>query len=229
MKKKTNKKKLKIGLGIIVLIIAGILLFVWYQQKRPMQQLLKRQARESAPLKTGKEKRAAIIIAFKDFRDEEYFKTHEVLFKGEIEMKIVSSEKGTAIGADGGEVNIDLTLDELKVDDFDAIVFIGGPGAPKYLDNEKSYRIAREAIEKNKILAAICISPTILAKAGVLQGKKATVWASPLDRQPIKILEENGAEYIDEKVVQDGKIITGNGPAAAEEFGQKILELLKNN
>jgi protease I len=65
-----------------------------------------------------------------------------------------------------------------------------------------------------------------LAKAGVLKGKKATVWSSSLDRGPVKILKENGVIYEDKDVVQDGKIITANGPGAAEEFGQKLAEAL---
>lgn len=227
---KFSKEKGKILLLILgILIIVGILIWFWYQQKNPMQKILKEQATQSAPDYIKNKKKALIILAFKDFRDEEYFKTYEVLFKGEIEIKTASTQKGTAFGADGGEVNIDFTLDEVKVDNFDAIVFIGGPGALKYLDNEKSYKIAKEAVQKNKILAAICISPTILAKAGVLDGKRATVWYSALDKSPIEILRENGAEFVDEKVVQDGNIITGNGPSAAEEFGEKILESLRKS
>ena len=82
-------------------------------------------------------------------------------------------------------------------------------------------------MEKQKILAAICIAPAILAKAGVLEGKNATVWSSVLDKGPIKILEENGANYVEKDVVVDGNIITANGPQAASEFGRKIVEILK--
>lgn len=227
MRKKTQNINTYFLIIFLILIIAGAVFFIWYQQRNPMQKLIREQATQKAPDYIQKNKKAVFIIAFDDFRDEEYFKTQEVLFKNDILIKVASIKKGQAKGADGGVVNIDLTLDELKVENFDAIIFIGGPGALEDLDNEKSYRIAREAVEKNKLLAAICISPTILAKAGVLNGKRATVWASALDRQPIKILEENGAEYINEKVVQDGKIVTANGPAASEEFGNKILEALK--
>lgn len=171
-------------------------------------------------------RKAVFLIAFEDFRDQEYFVPKEILEKGKIEVKTASTKKGIALGADGGDTTVDLLLEEVKASDFNAIVFIGGPGCLEALDNESSYRIAREAVQQNKILGAICISPIILAKAGVLNGKKATVWASSLDRGPIKILEENGAEFIDEKVVQDGNIITANGPAAAEDFGKKILENL---
>jgi protease I len=213
-----------------ILIITGLAIFIWwYQTQRPMQQILKKQAVESRPTDVGSKKTVAVIIAFEDFRDEEYFKTVEVLSKNEIEKKVISTKEGAAKGADGGEVNVDLTLKDFKVRNFDAIVFIGGPGAIDELDNKRFYRITKEAVSKNKILAAICISPTILAKAGVLEGKRATVWASTLDRQPIKILEDNGADYINEKVVQDGNIITANGPQAAGEFGRKIVRNLKKD
>ena len=172
------------------------------------------------------EKKAAIIIAFRGFRDEEYFVPKEILEKAGFEIKTASNQKGTAIGADGGEVEVDLLVSEIKPANFDTVIFIGGPGCLLSLDNENSYKVAKEVISQNKILAAICISPAILAKAGVLQGKKATVWSSIMDKSAIKILEENGAVYQDEAVVIDGKIITGNGPDAAKEFSEAIIKLL---
>ena len=85
----------------------------------------------------------------------------------------------------------------------------------------------KREVKQNKVLAAICISPIILTKAGVLKGKKATVWSSPLDKSWIKVLQESGqAIYQEEDVVVDGKIITANGPAAAGRFGQAIVEVL---
>jgi len=191
------------------------------------------------------DKKIAMIIAFKDFRDEEYFVPKEILEEAGAEIKTASNKKGEAIGADGGEVEIDLLVSELnpaEFDDlepksshnsiqsisfFDAIVFIGGPGCLKYLDNENSYRVAREAVSQQKLIAAICISPVILAKAGILNGKRATVWSSPMDKSPIKILEKNGTIYQDEDIVVDGRIVTANGPAAAKKFGEAIIELLK--
>ncbi|HOK35530.1 MAG TPA: DJ-1/PfpI family protein [Candidatus Pacearchaeota archaeon] len=176
---------------------------------------------------TKKIKKALMVIAFKNFKDEEYFVPKEILEKGGVEVKTASTKLGTAFGVEGGEANVDFLISEKKlVDKFDAIIFVGGPGCLEDLDNENSYLLAKEAVAKNKLLAAICISPVILAKAGVLRDKKATVWTSPFDKSSIKILEENGAEFIDQKVVRDGKIITANGPVAAEEFGRKILENL---
>ncbi len=176
--------------------------------------------------KAIEEQSIVMIIAFKDFRDEEYFVPRQIFRAAGAVVKTASTEKGTAIGADGGEVNVDLLVSEINPAEFDAVVFIGGPGALNYLDNEDSYKIARETIAQGKVLGAICISPAILAKAGVLEGKKATVWSSSMDKSAVKILEDNGAVYQPESVVADGKIITADGPAAADPFGMKIVEAL---
>ena len=172
-------------------------------------------------------KKVVIIIAFREFSDSEYFIPREVLEKVGVEIKTASNRKGTAIGAEGGEVNVDLLVFDINMADFDAAIFIGGSGCLGSLDNEESYRVAREAVSQNKILASICISPIILAKAGVLGEKRATVWSSPLDRGPIKILEENGAIYQTDSVVVDEKIVTANGPATSDKFGEAIIEVLK--
>lgn len=175
-----------------------------------------------------KNKKIAIIVAFKDFRDEEHFVPKGILEGAGAEIKTASTEKGTAIGADGGEVEVDLLVKDLNPGEFEAVVFIGGPGTLKYLDNQDSYKVARETISQGKVLASICISPIILAKAGVLEGKKATVWTSSMDKSAAKILEDNGAIYQETPVVVDGKIITGVGPSAAEDFAMKIVEVLTN-
>lgn len=172
-------------------------------------------------------KKIAIIIAWRDFRDEEYFIPKNIFTRAGIKIFTISTEKGIAIGAYGGEAKVDILLDDLAVSDFDAVVFIGGSGALKYLDNDKSYEIARQIIKADKILGAICISPVILAKSGVLAGKKATVWSSPLDRAPVKILKEEEAIYEDKSVVVDGKIITGKGPIVAKQFAETLTEMLE--
>jgi protease I len=169
-----------------------------------------------------------MIIAFKDFRDEEYFIPKQVLMGRGNKITTVSSELGKAIGTYGGEVDVNITLDKLNsgVDDFDAIIFVGGSGALRYIEDETCWKIAKEAVLKNKVLGAICIGPAILARAGVLSGKKATVWSSPLDKSAVKILKEGGAIYEDSQVVEDGNIVTANGPEVARKFGETIAKAL---
>jgi protease I len=172
-------------------------------------------------------KKAVMVIAFRNFRDSEYFVPKEILEKTGVKVKTASNKIGTAIGADGGDVEVDFSLSEINPASFDAIIFVGGPGCLTALDNENSYQVARETIFQNKVLASICISPVILAKAGVLKGKRATVWSSSVDREPVRILEEQGALYQKNPVVVDGKIVTANGPQAAQEFAKAIINLLK--
>jgi protease I len=212
-------RKNLIFIGIIVILIAvGVLVFQSLKKKEIPPEI-------TMP-ETLKGKKIAMIIAFRDFRDAEYFIPKEIFEKAGAKITTVSTKLGTAIGADGGDTEINLLVENLNPADFDAIVFIGGPGCLQYLDNESSYKVVRETVEQNKVLGSICVSPVILAKAGVLKGKRATVWSSSMDRGPVKILKENGAIYEDKDVVQDGKIITGNGPEAAQEFAEKLVEVL---
>lgn len=215
------KKVLFFILIIVILIIVGVLIYQNFGKKSenlPKEKIMSQE--------TLKGKLIVMIIAFRDFRDVEYFVPKEVLETAGAEVKTASNQKGVAIGADGGEVEIDFLVSEINPAAFDAVVFIGGPGTLKYLDNEDSYKLVRDTISQGKLLASICISPVILAKAGVLEEKKATVWSSPMDKSAIRILEQYKAIYQDEPVVVDGNIITASGPGAANEFGEKIRELL---
>jgi len=179
---------------------------------------------ETKPLK---QKRIAMIIAKEDFRDEELFIPRSIFLQQGAEVKIVSEKKGKAIGSYGGVIDIDMDFDEFDVSKFDAIVFVGGAGASKYIEDDTCHQIAKKAQNLNKIIAAICIAPVILAKSGILKGKKATVWSSHFDKKPPKILKQEGVQYQPENVVVDGNIVTANGPQSARKFAQSIVELLK--
>jgi len=171
-------------------------------------------------------KKVVIVIANKDFRDEEYLVPKKVLENRGVAVKTASDKLSIAKGTGGTEAKVGLLVSDIKPADFDAVIFIGGAGALVCLDNEDSYKLTQLTIEQGKILAAICISPVILARAGVLKDKQATVWSNPLDKSSIEALKENGAKYVDGTVVVDGQIITANGPSAAKEFGEKIVEEL---
>ena len=171
-------------------------------------------------------KKIALIIAFKDFRDEEYFIPLQNFNDAGFKVVTASPSLGTALGFYGGEAKVDILIEDLNIKEFDAVVFVGGNGTVKHLDDLDFHNVAKDAVKNEKILGAICFAPAILAKAGVLSGKKATVWSSNMDRSTIKILEEGGAEYIDADVMVDKNIITANGPQAAEKFAEEIVKVL---
>ncbi|MBU0457775.1 MAG: DJ-1/PfpI family protein [Nanoarchaeota archaeon] len=169
--------------------------------------------------------KALFIIAQEGYQDIEYKTPKKILEENGIEVITASKKTGTCKGALGGSTEATISINDVDVYDYDAIVFIGGPGARDYQHDVKAHLTAQEAINRDKILAAICIAPIILAYADVLEGKKATIWNN--DGKQQEILEKNGATYTGEDVTTDGKIITANGPRAAEKFGNKIVELLK--
>ncbi|MBF0300752.1 MAG: DJ-1/PfpI family protein [Oligoflexia bacterium] len=166
-------------------------------------------------------KKILMIIAPQMFREEEYQRPREIFEKAGAKITVASSSKKISIGKFGMKVTPDILLDEVKVVNYDAIVFIGGPGATEYFESERAMEIANESVKQNKILAAICIAPSILARAGVLKNKKATVYSSEIDT-----LKTKGAFYTGKEVEQDGKIITANGPSSAFEFGKAILNAM---
>ncbi|RLE06522.1 DJ-1 family protein [Candidatus Aerophobetes bacterium] len=169
------------------------------------------------------EKKAVMIIAERNFRDEELLKPKEILEKRGVKVTVASTSLNVAKGMLGARVKPDILVKEIKVDDYDAIIFVGGSGASQYWNDPLAHNIAKETVKKNKILCAICIAPVTLANAGVLSGKKATVWPSEKGK-----LEAKGASYTGNPVQVEGKIITAEGPQAAEEFGRSIVEALSN-
>ncbi len=168
-------------------------------------------------------KKIAIIVAFKQFKDQE-LTIPQTLFEQEgADVVIVSNRPGRARGTDGTEVEIKHLLKDLNVTDFEAVIFVGGPGAQEYWSDSTAHAVAREAVKQGKVLGAICWAPIILANAGVLEGKKATVF----NRGPeAKLFTEHGALYTGEAVTVDGLIISANGPLAAEAFARVIIHAL---
>lgn len=179
-------------------------------------------ARDKQPSGASLEKkRAAFIIAPRDFRDEELREPTTLLRARGCTVVIACSSLDEATGMLGAKVKPEVLLKDLQVADYDAIVFVGGVGASDYFNDPTAHTVARQAAGSGKVLGAICIAPSILARAGLLQGKRATAWDSQKDD-----LTANGARWSDEAVVRDGKVITGNGPKAARQFAERLAQAL---
>jgi len=166
-------------------------------------------------------KTAVLIVARENFRDEELFETRRILDGAGVQTVIASSRTGLVRGMLGGGAEARILVNDIVVDDYDAIIFVGGPGASEYFNSPVALNIAREAANKQKVLAAICVAPTVLANAGVLKGVTATSFLSERVR-----LIRAGARYTGAPVERDGLIITASGPMAAIQFGRAIAEAL---
>lgn len=169
-------------------------------------------------------KNVLIVIAPANYHDEEYKDTRAAIENANLQVTVASKDTSTATGLLGGNVNIDIELSQVETSNYKAIIFIGGPGAHDYFEDEDALRLALGFYLEGKVVAAICSAPTILANAEILAGKKATCFPGYESN-----LTSKGATYTAEAVTVDGLIVTGNGPEAAKAFGEKVVEIIETN
>lgn len=166
-------------------------------------------------------KKAVMIIAPEKFRDEELFEPKDILESKGVDVTVASKSTGVITGMLGGSITVTTRNDEISANDYDAIIFVGGSGASVYFEDETILTLAKNFFNKGKIVAAICIAPSILANAGLLNEKKATAFHSESTN-----LRAKGAYYSNEDLVISGRIITAKGPQAAKAFGTAVTRAL---
>ncbi len=167
---------------------------------------------------------ALFIVAQQGYQDLEYGVPKQILEQEGVEVVTAAKVRGVASGKVYTTVAT-LALDEVRVEDYDVVIFIGGPGAVRYQHDAEAHRIILQTVAQGILLGAICIAPTILAYAGVLKGKKATVWNEDGKQEPL--FKKMEITYTGNAVTQDGRIVTANGPGAARDFGKKMVEVLQ--
>jgi protease I len=180
---------------------------------------------EQAAASTSQEstgvKRAALIVASQNYRDEELFETKRALDAAGIQTDIASTRIGIIRGTLGGIAEANILIGQLRIDNYDAIIFTGGLGAAEYVVNPIALNLARETIRNRKILAAIGTAPTILANAGVLTGVRTTSLLTERNA-----LISAGALHTGLAVEHDRLIITGIGPIASLQFGNTVADAI---
>lgn len=158
------------------------------------------------------------------FEEIEAIATLDVLRRGQMEVFTVSIKHDHVVtGAHGVPVTADYTFKEVDFSGTDWLILPGGmPGASNLHEFGALNDLLKVHAGKGRI-AAICASPAVvLAATGLLDGKKATCYPGFETA-----LIAAGAEYVKERVVVDGNIVTGNGPSSAIPFGLEILKLTK--
>lgn len=135
---------------------------------------------------------------------------------------------GEAVGMEGSSVAVDLEVADAEVSDYEAVVFIGGPGLDdfEHYDDPDYLNLARSAHDQGLVVGAICVAPKILANAELLDGKNATVFP---DSESVAYIKSKGAIYSQEQLVQDGKIITASRPEASESFAEAVVAAVREN
>jgi 4-methyl-5(b-hydroxyethyl)-thiazole monophosphate biosynthesis len=125
----------------------------------------------------------------------------------------VTGDHGVAVIADDLFEDVDCARCEM------AVLPGGAPGTQRLLAHEGLKSVLADFAASDKRIAAICAAPMVLARNGLLRGKKATVYDGMQE-------ELSEADYRKEDVVQDGKIVTSRGPGTAMPFAFALAKIL---
>ncbi len=163
-----------------------------------------------------------ILVPFAEgFEEIEAVTIVDVLRRAELEVTTAALGKNPVRGAHNIKITADRSLEGCRATDFDCIVLPGGmPGSENLRNSGPLISLLQEVRNQGGYVAALCAAPIVLAKAGLLEDKKATCYPGFE-----KML--TGARITTDPVTVDGHIITGRGPGCAIPFALKLVELLR--
>ncbi len=163
-------------------------------------------------------KSVLFVLAGRDFQEREYLVTRYELEALGADIQVAGPAASECVGSAGLRVRPDLTHKEALADPRPgAVVFIGGDGARNLQSCKICQDLARRTYEAKRTLAAICVAPSILARAYLLTRKESTAWHTEL-----AVLRKHGAQISTHPVARDGQIVTAAGPQHAETFAEEI-------
>lgn len=167
------------------------------------------------------------ILATNGFEESELFSPKNAIENQGWKVDIISLEKGNikAWNKDnwGKSIQVDKTVGEARVEDYNALVLPGGVMNPDTLrTDEGTLSFVRTFFEQHKPVAAICHAASLLISAGVVDGRTLTSYKSIKDD-----LVNAGANWVDKEVVVDEGFVTSRNPGDLEAFNSKIIEEVK--
>jgi protein deglycase len=160
----------------------------------------------------------ALVLLAEGFEEIEAVTIIDVLRRAEVEVTSASLSGKQVRGSHAIVVESDVLLDAVQVESFDALVLPGGPAAKTLREDARAQDAIKRAAAAGKLVAAVCAAPTALETAGVLKGKRATAY--PGSQLP-------SATFVEERVVEDGNIVTSRGPGTTMAFALKLVERLR--
>lgn len=164
----------------------------------------------------------ALVLFAEGSEELEAVTVINILRRGGIDVTIAGLVAGPLRGSRGTVLLPDTTVDQILAEDFDLIVLPGGqPGTDHLRADARVIRLLQQMAQQGKQVAAICAAPSVLAQAGLLDGRRATCYPGSLDDFPA-VQRQTAA------VVEDGKFITSRGPGTAMDFALALVERLTN-
>ena len=154
------------------------------------------------------------------FEDSEFRVPYDRIREAGHEITVVGQEAGKELeGKQGDEtVTAEATPDSVSPGDFDALVIPGGYSPDKLRTHEGLVKFVRAFFDAEKPVAAICHAGSLLVEADAVRGRTVTSWPSVRTD-----LENAGASWVDQEVVEDGTLITSRNPDDLDAFTDAIL------
>jgi len=165
-------------------------------------------------------KRIAVVLE-KDFEDSEFYVPYKRLKEEGAELTVVGLERGKMLKgkSEGYEVRVEKSFDEVKPEEFDALLIPGGYSPDKLRAHEQAVDFVKHF--EGKPIFAICHGPQLLISADVVKGKTVTSW-----RSVAVDLKNAGAQWVDREVVVDGNVVTSRKPEDLDAFVSAIIDML---
>jgi len=166
-----------------------------------------------------------VVPMAEGFEEIEFVTIVDILRRAEVEVVTASLGKregpgrymGPVRGSHGIRIVPDAALEDIDPEDFDAVVLPGGyPGFVTLGDDERVLDLVRRMDGLGKYVAAICGAPSVLIKAGVVEGRRATI--HPAGRKDL-----TDDQYVDDRVVVSGKLVTSKAAGTAMEFALRLV------
>lgn len=163
---------------------------------------------------------SALVVLAPGFEEVEALAVVDILRRAGVEVVCAATVDGPVEGRNGIRVLADASLDDALGRTFDLVVLPGGKvGTDNLRADARVIELVRGQHSAGRLIAAICAAPTVLAAAGLVEGRRVT-------SHPSVRGELGGAVLTDDRVVVDGRIVTSQGPGTALEFAFKLAELL---
>jgi protease I len=164
------------------------------------------------------------ILAADMFERVELEEPRKALEDAGADTEIVSIDDGEIQGFDhfdpAKKIKVEKTVEEVSVDDYDALLIPGGVGNPDQLrGDENAVAFVRDFAASMKPMAVICHGPWVLVEAGVARGRTLTSW--PTLQTDIR---NAGGNWVDKEVVVDDGIVTSRKPDDIPAFNEKMIE-----
>ncbi|GAB4562727.1 MAG: type 1 glutamine amidotransferase domain-containing protein [Anaerolineae bacterium] len=163
------------------------------------------------------------VLAEDNYEDLELWYPYYRLKEAGAEVVIVAPEAGKVYQSKHGyPAKADLASADARADEFDGVVVPGGFAPDRMRRDPELCRFVRELNEQGKVVAGICHAGWMLISAKVVKGRRATSVSAIRDD-----MENAGAIWLDQEVVQDGNLITSRTPADLPAFMKAIVAALE--